>query len=73
MQTGENGLCSHLETTASIKRRCGLESCNLTVESPELNVKKCGMFYSGIAFRGPWALYPSGGFFWPWGLLPKHK
>lgn len=30
---GKTGLCSHLETTASIKRRHGLETCDLTVQS----------------------------------------
>lgn len=69
MQTGENGLCSHLETTASIKRRRGLESCNLTVESLELKVKKCCMFYSGIAFRGSLSIVSFWGLFLTLGAI----
>lgn len=30
---GKTSLCSHLETTASFKRRHGLEACDLTVQS----------------------------------------
>lgn len=34
VDAGKTGLHSHLETTASIKRRHGLETCDLTVRSP---------------------------------------
>lgn len=30
---GKTGLCSHLETIASIKKRHGLETCDLTAQS----------------------------------------
>lgn len=44
---GKTGPCSHLETTASIKRRHGLESCDLTVRSlaeARLGFEKCCTF-----------------------------
>lgn len=53
MQTGENGLCSHLETTASIKRHRGLESCNLTAESLELKVKSAACLTVELLSGGP--------------------
>lgn len=33
VDAGKTGLRSHLETTASIKRHHGLETCDLTVRS----------------------------------------
>lgn len=52
---GKTGLRSHLETTASIRRRHGLETCDLTVRSlAEVRIKVGeGMYiYNGIAFKG---------------------
>lgn len=59
---GESGLCSHLETTTSIKRRHGLESCNLTIESLELKFVSAACFTMELLLGRPTVLYPSGGF-----------
>lgn len=50
----ETGLRSHLETSASIKRRHGLETCDLTVQSlveAGIKVWKVLYIYNEIAFR----------------------
>lgn len=52
---GKTGLRSHLETTVSIKRRHGLETCDLTVRSlAEARIKAWRVLYiyNGIAFKG---------------------